>query len=91
VSNDAGSVVPSALTWIRYETCSLTLDAVQCGGDLGLPRGQQGSILTCPEVPDSQKGGSREYPYWLAPAVHIHVTRGGWFDPRAAVGADRRA
>jgi hypothetical protein len=87
----AGSVVPSALTQTRYETRSLTLDAVYCGGDLGLPRGRQGSILTCPEAPDSQKGGSREYPYRLATAVHIHDTRGGWFDPRAAIGADRRA
>ena len=87
----AGSVVPSALIRTWYETCSLILDFVHCGGNFGLPRGRQGSILTCPEVPDSQKGGSREYPYWLATAVHIHVTRGGWFDPRAAVGADRRA
>ena len=48
--------------------------------------GRQGSILTCPEVPDSQKGGLREYPYRFATAVHIHGIRGGWVDPRAAVG-----
>src|SRR5688572_13471718 len=46
----------------------------------GLLPGRQGSILTCPKVPDSQKGGPREYPYRLAIAVHIHVTRGGWSD-----------
>ena len=87
----AGSIVPSALTRTWYETGSLTPDAVHCGGNFGLPRGRQGSILTCPEVPDSQKGGPREYPYWLATAVHIHVTFGGWFVPRSAVGANRRA
>src|SRR5918993_1917988 len=80
----AGSVVPSALIRTWYETCSLMLDIVHCGGNFGLPRGRQGGILTCPEVPDSQKGGSREYPYWLANAVHIHVTRVEWFDPRSA-------
>jgi hypothetical protein len=33
----AGSVVPSALTRTWYETCSLTLDAVHCGGNLVCP------------------------------------------------------
>src|SRR5215211_1985347 len=71
----AGSVVPSALIRTWYETCSLILDFVHCGGNFGLPRGRLGSILTCPEVPDSQKGGSREYPYWLATAVLRRVAR----------------
>src|SRR5215207_11380781 len=87
----AGSIVPSALTRTWYETGSLTPDAVHCGGNFGLLRGRQGSILTCPEVPDSQKGGPREYPYRFAAAVHIHVIRGGWVEPREADGSDRRA
>src|ERR687889_109086 len=80
----AGSVVPSALIRTWYETCSLMLDIVHCGGNFGLPRGRQGSILTCPEVPDSQKGGSREYPSWLADGMQRLVPRLKWFRPRRA-------